>query len=125
MALTNQGRIELQNQIKNTVTKIKYVYTTYNSSGAVIAADQESATDDVAFLDANASAGLVMSSVNEPSFPITISSFGGSVARVSITGLRLYNAAGTTDYMEVDFDTAYDFVSDGNFNITLLTVSFT
>lgn len=125
MALTSQGRIEIQTELKSKMTKLKYVYDTYNSSGAQIGSDLESASTDIVFLDPNANAGLVMSSLNEPSFPITISSFGTGVARVSITGLRLYESTSTTDYMKVDFNTTYDFTSDGNFNVTNLIVSFT
>jgi hypothetical protein len=125
MALTSQGRIEIQTDLKSKMTKLKYVYDTYNSSGALIGSDLESASTNIVFLDPNANAGLVMSSINEPSFPITISSFGAGVVRVSITGLRLYESTSTTDYMKVDFATTYDFTSDGNFNVTNLIISFT
>jgi hypothetical protein len=125
MALTSQGRIEIQEELKSRMTKIKYVYNTYNSAGAQIGADLESSSDDVVFLDPNANAGLVLSTLNKPTFPITISSFGAGVVRVSITGLRLYESTSTTDYMKVDFGTTYDFTSDGNFNVTQLVVSFT
>jgi len=117
MALTNVGRLLFQNQIKTNATHVQLLLE--DVLGGEVINTRETAVSTIAFNNANASLGLTLDA--NKTIPVT------KLVSADITyvvGLKLTNSDGSLDYMQVDFPSAYSFLADGNFTITLLTVSF-
>lgn len=119
MALTNDGRLLFQNQIKTNATHVQLLLE--DVLGGEVINNRETSVSDgaIVFNNANATLGLTLDA--NKTIPVT------KLVSADITyvmGLKLTNLDGTLDYMQVDFESAYSFLADGNFTITLLTVSF-
>lgn len=119
MALTNVGRLLFQNEIKTNATNVRLLIQDV-LDGEVIA-NRETAVNlgEIVFNNANASLGLTLS--ENKTIPVTKL---GAADVAYVVGLKLTNSDGSLDYMQVDFQNSYTFLADGNFTITLLTVSF-
>ena len=119
MALTNVGRLLFQNQIKTNATHVQLLLE--DVLGGEVINNRETAVNlgSIVFNNANATLGLTLDA--NKTIPVT------KLVSADITyvmGLKLTNSDGSLDYMQIDFESAYSFLADGNFTITLLTVSF-
>lgn len=119
MALTNVGRLLFQNQIKTNATHVQLLLE--DVLGGEVINTRETAVNlgAIVFNNANSSLGLTLDQNKTIGVTKLVS------ADVTyVVGLKLTNLDGSLDYMQVDFASAYSFIADGNFTITLLTVSF-
>ena len=117
MALTNTGRLLFQNAIKTNATHVQLILE--DVLGGEVISTRETSASTITFNNANASLGLTL----DANKTIAVTKLV-SADITYVVGLKLTNSDGTVEYMQVDFASAYSFIADGNFTITLLTVSF-
>ena len=117
MALTNDGRLLFQNQIKTNATHVQLLLE--DVLGGEVINNRETAVSEIVFNNANATLGLTL----DANKTIQVTKLV-SADITYVMGLKLTNSDGSLDYMQIDFESAYSFLADGNFTITLLTVSF-
>jgi hypothetical protein len=119
MALTNVGRLLFQNQIKTNATRVQLLLEDVLGGEVISTRETAVGIGAIVFNDANASLGLTLDANKTIAVEKLVS------ADVTyVVGLKLTNLDGSLDYMQVDFENVYSFIANGNFTITLLTVSF-
>lgn len=117
MALTNDGRLLFQTEMKTNATHVELILE--DVLGGEVISNRVTTPAAITFNNPNATLGLTLDS------NVTIGVTKLVSADITyVMGLRLTDSAGTTEYMQIDFESAYSFIANGNFTITLLTVSF-